>query len=283
MGAGPKIAGPGGVGVGRTWRALAAGAVLVLGCSSQNRGSGNPPAPSSDAAAGQPVWTATSQDFQMSCRSFARGWMTFLSTRTELTDQQLALLAGMRTGAQGTFLSGVLTCNVQIMADDGNYALYQAAEQDGVLDGSAPVITFVSFEPFLSSVPCVFAKDQGTAHSAPPDARCSNGISLDSGPGPVDRFLTVTDASAQRVLALDGCSDLMYAQSLSMEVIAGDDPPDGDAPVLAQAAAPRTPGSTKTCLTAHFTFPTPGTYRMRVGIAAALPITVFSTFSFRFY
>jgi hypothetical protein len=258
--------------------------VLALGCSSQNFGSANPPAPSSDAAAGQPVWTATSQDLHMSCRSFARGWMTFVSTRAELTDRQLALLAGMRTGPRGTFLSDVLMCNVQIMADDGNYAVYQTAEQDGALDGSAPEITFASFEPFLGAVPCVFAKDQGPEHAARPDARCSNGISLESGPGPVDRFLTVTEASAQRVLALDGCADPVYAQSLSMEVIAGaDDPHGGDTPVLVQAAAPPTAGSTRTCLTAHFTFPAPGTYRMRVGMAAALPTTVFSTFSFRFY
>src|SRR4029077_7445376 len=79
MGAGRKMRGPGGVGVGRTWRALAVGAVLVLGCSSQNRGAAHPPAPSSDAAAGQPVWTATSQDLQMSCSSDGRGWMTFVS------------------------------------------------------------------------------------------------------------------------------------------------------------------------------------------------------------
>ena len=72
----------------------------------------------------------------------------------------------------------------------------------------------------------------------------------------------------------------MYAQSLSMEVIAGADSQGGDEPALAQAAAPPTPGSTKTCLTAHFTFPAPGT---SLGIAAALPINVFSNFSFRFY
>lgn len=283
MGAGWKTGGPGGVGVGRTRWALAAGIVLMLGCSSQNRGIGNPPAPSSDAAAGQPIWTATSQDFRMNCRSSARGSMTFLSTRDELSDQQLALLAAMRTGPRATFLSDVLMCNVEIMAKDGNYAVYLAAEQDGVLDGSAPVITFASFAPFLKTVPCVFAKDHGPEHPAPPDARCSNGIWLESGSGSVDRFLTVTDASAQRVLALDGCSDLIYSQSLSLEVIPGADPLGGDPPVLTQAAAPPTPGSTKTCLTAHFTFPAPGTYRMRVEIAPSLPTTGFSDFSFRFY
>ena len=273
MGAGRKS--------GRTWRLLATSVVLALGCSSRNQIG---PDSGIGTASGQAVWTANSQDVWMDCNGFARGGMTFLSTRVELTDQQLALLAGMRTGAQGTSLPDALGCRVQITANDGSIAVYQAAEQDGVLDGSAPVIAFATFEPLLASVPCVFAKDQGPQHAATPDARCLNGISLVSGPGRVDRFLTVTDASAQRLLALDGCSDTQYAQSLSMQVVAGTDPPGaGDAPVLAQAAEPPAPGSTKTCLAAHLTFPAPGTYRMRVLIAAALPTTVFSVFSFRFY
>lgn len=260
---------------------LATSVALALGCSSRTQvgldsGIGT--------AAGQAVWTTNSQDVWMDCNGFARGEMTFLSTRVELTDQQLALLAGMRVGAPTTFLPGALGCRVQITANDGSIAVYQAAEQDGVLDGSGPVIAYASFEPFLASVPCVFAKDQGPQHAASPDARCLNGISLASGPGTVDRFLTVTDASAQRLLALDGCSDPQYAQSLTMQVVTGaDSPGGGDAQALTDAAAPPAPGSTKTCLAAHLTFPAPGTYRMRVSIAAALPATVLSVFSFRFY
>ncbi len=273
MGAGRKS--------GRTWRLLATSVALALGCSSRNQIG---PDGGIGTAPGQAVWTANSQDVWMDCNGFARGGMTFLSTRVELTDHQLALLAGMRSGAQGTFLPDALGCRVQITANDGSIAVYQTAEQDGVLDGSAPVIAFATFEPFLASVPCVFAKDQGLQHAATPDARCLNGISLASGPGTVDRFLTVTDASAQRLLALDGCSDTQYAQSLSMQVVTGADAPGGrDTPVLAQAAEPPAPGSTRTCLAAHLTFPAPGTYRMRVSIAVALPTTVFSAFSFRFY
>jgi hypothetical protein len=273
-------------------RAIAVGAAfaaLMLGCSSQNHdradaggnapGAGGSVAPidaatdSGSVAIGQPVWTDASQHITVSCNVFPSDQMGFDADRAQLTDQQLMLLGQMRIAppVMPAIVDG-LDCFVQITGIDGDISPYEAVPQDAASPGTAPLISYATFQPFLATIPCLFSYDEGMDHAIAPDVRCTNGIYLRPIPGNVDRFLTITDPAPQRHLSLDQCDSPAASGLLHLKVLAGDDSDGGTATVLAQATTPSAPTSDHTCQSLDITFPAAGTYLMRVATPQGSPV-----------
>jgi hypothetical protein len=250
---------------------------LASGCSTQKSDAGHDssaPDASPDAVVTTgPIWTEQSRAIEVSCFGFFQGSKRIRATREQLTADQLAILSGLKLISPHVVCDEDTTsCSVAITAADGSVATYLTEQADSFC-GTPPsqgMISFVSFSPFLQSVPCLSAKqgigvsDGGMLlPSVTPDVRCFNGV-FTSPPDTVQRLLAVDDPSIPRHVELDSCNDTHRSPALLHPQLLA---PDGTTPLpVVWVAVTTDPGPDGTCFRADYTFPAAGAYVLKIDV-----------------
>lgn len=217
-----------------------------------------------------PPWSAASQRLCVSCGGFFEGTMRFDATRDQLSAEQLRLLDGLRlVGAQPLCLSDAMSCEVAI-ADAKSERRYRSIDGDPDCPGTAPLISFASFDPFRASLGCLYSKATlgGPTPTVTPDSRCQNGL-FTTGKGALFVDLRV-EAPGPYSLALISCSDVNRRGHLSGALRL---PPDTAALATFAPIDPAAAGPDGACASLEHTFAQAGTYQLEVDVAEGfLPV-----------
>lgn len=234
---------------------------------------------SGDPAA--PVWTATSKSLTGSCFGFFQGSMRFEATRDQLSPAQLDLASKLQTvDAVAGCPTDVTTCTVTVMQADGSSSTWDSLALDSACAQPRKVISFASFDPFVRSLGCRFAKDF-TFGSAPardpltPDARCFNGLFTGGDTTAIAIQLGIDDAGPTRHIELDGCDQPSRQGDFTFTVLDSD-----GATVLGTSAPVADAGPNGTCARLDQVFPHTGSFGLNVAVAPTMPA---GDFYLRFY
>jgi len=208
------------------------------------------------ANGGEHPWVASSQRIEVSCGSFFEGSTRFRADRSELTSEQLSLLDRVETtDGNDQCWEDTQSCRITVTDRDGSTHGYIAREGDATCGGSADFIRYTSFEPFLETLHCQYAKlDAQSAVAA--DPLCLQGMFTPSGGATVHRLLQVAEATRSYHVELDHCIEPNRLGQISMKL-------EVDGKVIA-GAAPASPGKDKACLELDFTPSTAGEFDLVV-------------------
>ena len=127
---------------------------------------------------------------------------------------------------------------------------------------------FKSFDPFLRSLDCQYAKDltyglPNPASPVRPDARCFNGLFTPAGDGgAISVSLQVDDATPQYHIELDDCGQPGRVGKLSFSLRDSD-----GTTVLGMSGVPADTGRNGTCATRDQVFPHTGSFVLDVMVA----------------
>jgi hypothetical protein len=218
-------------------------------------------APSSTA-----VWTANSETVDVTCGTFFIGSTRFHADRSQLSDAQLGLLAGLTTTAPTSKCpEDTMSCSISVTHADGTVAHFRSSEDDPSCGSTTPLIPFTAFEPFIQTLGCRYSKAAFLAPdaSAAPviaDARCYDGLFVGAGGGTVTVSLQV-DVPGTRHVELDECNGPNQAGKLSATL-------DTSPPTPLDAVAPTGAGPDGVCATSDVSFAQPGVYTLTITVAS---------------
>jgi hypothetical protein len=246
---------------------VAAGAGAVAGCGGAGLATMPPP-----------VWTAESQLIDVRCGDFFSGSMRFSATRDQLSPDQLAMLSNLRVipAATGCLEDG-RSCGITVTDQAGHQTKFDMLELDLACGDARPVVSFDSFQPFMQSLGCQYAKNltYGPASPVAADARCYNGL-FTSPDGGSSTVTLVGDAQAARHIELDDCDQAGRVGKLAFTLLDSD-----GTTALGTGAAVADPGPNHTCVALDITFPRAGQYPLTV--VAGAGIMPAGDFSLHFY
>jgi len=219
-----------------------------------------------------PIWTDASQSIQVSCSGYYSGAMQLQASRDQLTGDQLALLAGLRTVSMSSscILDG-MSCQVTVRQADGTEQVFAAEEDGWCLPSSQEHVAFSALKPFLDAVACPFIRvGLRQMDAVPLDARCFDAVASGA-PGSLFQVF-LDDVARPLHVELDECAGAASAGPISFTVFNADGSPVGTSMV------PADPGPAHTCAQLLATGPSPGPLTISVsgnvpsGVAPSLRV-----------
>ena len=188
-----------------------------------------------------PPWNEHSQHIELRCFAYFIGSMEFSAERSELSAEQLQVLAGLRQiRPNAVCAEDQLGCNVAITGDRGEVVNYTADELEAFCGESTPALAYASFAPLLATLGCKFAKESAQALS--PNANCFHGL-FSGGPSTIHQQLSLSEANRSYHVELDDCAAKSRAGRVTLELFGAD--PSIPLAVGTPVAAP---GPRGTCL-----------------------------------
>jgi hypothetical protein len=244
--------------------AIAVAALLIIGCDSEGEpptvdagaeaGRGGADAPANPAAL-QPIWGPSSQHLEIRCSAFGGATSRFAASREQLTETQLAAVAGLRARPSGKpeicYFDGA-SCQVEIVVADGGRTTFKAP-YESECDASHRLIPWASLEPVLGALDCRLEAGQ-TGWPMRPNPYCERGLRL---PAAEDPWLLVPEPGTY-AFELSACGKRDPTAPPGMQVR-----DEAGAPVL-EARVPADPGPGDVCLQAVHQFTQPGLFRLKV-------------------
>jgi hypothetical protein len=233
-----------------------------------------------EATAPPPIWTADSQLIDVSCGDFFSGSMRFSATRDQLSSDQLAMLSNLRVvAAQTGCLEDSRSCQINVTDQAGHQTTMNTLEMDAGCGSMRPlVVSFDSFQPFMQSISCQYAKNltYGPASPVAADVRCFNGLFTSYDGGSIAVTLNVEDTQAAYRIELDDCDQAGRLGKLGFTLLDSD-----GTTTLGSGAAVSDAGPNHTCVALDYTFTHAGQFPLTV--VAGANVMPAGDFLLRFY
>jgi len=210
------------------------------------------PTTTASANSSEAPWTTASAHLELTCGGYFEGSMGFQADRSQLTQDELTLLAQLKTTTGvSSCPTDLLGCDISITDGEGVVTTYGATAGDYLCSSNSPRLAYDSLKPFLDGVKCKYAK--GTADVLEPDGCCLNGMFSSSNGTTTNINISVPAQDATHKITLLHCASANRLPNISMRLLA----PDGT--TVANGAPVADPGSDEACVQMEFTNLSQGT------------------------
>jgi hypothetical protein len=230
-----------------------------------------------------PLWTETSRSIDVACFGFFQGSMRFTATRDQLSASQIDMLSRMTViDGDPICIADGMGCSLTIV-DATHTTMIDAIEENSACTNPRKVVSYETFNPFRTSLPCRYAQQLAFGQSAtgqsaaplPADPRCFNGMFTGSDGGAISVGLQVDDATVAHHIELDDCAQSGRVGKLSFSLLDSD-----GTTVVGTSSPPADAGPNGTCALLDQTFSHAGLFSLQ---ATAVPGLLAGDLTLRFY